>query len=147
MDIESILSKRAKSPWLDTGYALLSYLLTCKLFCSLYIEVRLCKTSPLIRMLIIVFALLVWIVIYILKLGQKVILFPRQLWKAYSDYLVERNKVVKKASMQSVVGGGVGATNGATTSLFQQNRRASSTMTNRSSAAGSDSTRKKINST
>ncbi|KAI8077935.1 uncharacterized protein B0P05DRAFT_118018 [Gilbertella persicaria] len=34
IDIESILSKRAKNPWLDTGYALLSYLLTCK---SVYI--------------------------------------------------------------------------------------------------------------
>ena len=30
MDIESILANRAKNPWLDTGYALLSYLLTCK---------------------------------------------------------------------------------------------------------------------
>ena len=28
LDIESILSKRAKNPWMDTGYALLSYLLT-----------------------------------------------------------------------------------------------------------------------
>lgn len=30
MDIESILANRAKNPWLDTGYALLSYLLTRK---------------------------------------------------------------------------------------------------------------------
>lgn len=28
VDIESILANRAKNPWLDTGYALLSYLLT-----------------------------------------------------------------------------------------------------------------------
>lgn len=51
------------------------------------------------------FALVVWIVIYILKWGKKVILFPRKLWRAYSDYLVERNKAVKKASMLSVAGG------------------------------------------
>lgn len=52
----------------------------------------------------IVFALVVWVVIYILKWGKKVILFPTKLWKAYSDYLVERNKAVKKASMMSVAG-------------------------------------------
>jgi hypothetical protein len=78
VDIESILSKRAKNPWLDTGYALLSYLLT-------------------------LFALVVWIVIYILKWGKKVVLFPKKLWTAYSDYLIERNKVVKTASMLSFV--------------------------------------------
>ncbi|GAN06725.1 hypothetical protein MAM1_0134c06213 [Mucor ambiguus] len=89
VDIESILSKRAKNPWLDTGYALLSYLLT-------------------------LFALVVWIVIYILKWGKKVVLFPRKLWRDYSDYLVERNKVVKKASMRSVAAG-------TSTSLFQRN--------------------------
>ncbi|KAK4517136.1 uncharacterized protein ATC70_000466 [Mucor velutinosus] len=89
VDIESILSKRAKNPWLDTGYALLSYLLT-------------------------LFALVVWIVIYILKWGKKVVLFPRKLWRDYSDYLVERNKVVKKASMRSVAAG-------TSTSLFQKN--------------------------
>ncbi|CEG83941.1 hypothetical protein RMATCC62417_17804 [Rhizopus microsporus] len=32
VDIELILSRRAKNPWLDTGYAILSYLLTGKLF-------------------------------------------------------------------------------------------------------------------
>ncbi|KAI8350870.1 hypothetical protein BD560DRAFT_409567 [Blakeslea trispora] len=77
LDIESILSKRAKNPWMDTGYALLSYLLT-------------------------LFALGVWIVIYMIKLGKKILLFPFKLWKDYSDYLVERNKAVKKASMRSV---------------------------------------------
>ncbi|KAG1466982.1 hypothetical protein G6F56_004590 [Rhizopus delemar] len=75
VDIESILSKRAKNPWLDTGYALLSYLLT-------------------------LFALVVWTVIYILKWGKKVISFPNKLWAAYSDYAVERNKVVKKANIR-----------------------------------------------
>ncbi|EPB82556.1 hypothetical protein HMPREF1544_10718 [Mucor circinelloides 1006PhL] len=89
VDIESILSKRAKNPWLDTGYALLSYLLT-------------------------LFALVVWIVIYVLKWGKKVVLFPRKLWRDYSEYLVERNKVVKKASMRSVAAG-------TSTSLFQRN--------------------------
>ncbi|KAI9477972.1 MAG: hypothetical protein EXX96DRAFT_569126 [Benjaminiella poitrasii] len=34
VDIESILSKRAKNPWLDTGYTLLSYLLTCNVLNS-----------------------------------------------------------------------------------------------------------------
>jgi hypothetical protein len=58
--------------------------------------------------------LIVWIVIYILKWGKKVVLFPRKLWRDYSDYLVERNKVVKKASMRSVAAG----TNA---SLFQRN--------------------------
>jgi hypothetical protein len=53
---------------------------------------------------ILVFALAVWIIIYILKWGKKVVLFPRKLWHVYSDYLVERNKLVKKASMQSVAG-------------------------------------------
>ncbi|KAI9330805.1 hypothetical protein BD770DRAFT_44454 [Pilaira anomala] len=81
VDIESILSKRTKNPWLDTGYAILSYLLT-------------------------MFALVVWIVIYILKWGKKVIMFPRKLWRVYSEYLVERNKVVKEASMKSVSGTG-----------------------------------------
>ncbi|KAI7893580.1 uncharacterized protein EV154DRAFT_600847 [Mucor mucedo] len=45
VDIESILTNRAKNPWLDRGYALLSYFLT-------------------------LFALGVWIVIYILKLAS-----------------------------------------------------------------------------
>jgi hypothetical protein len=105
VDIESILSKRAKNPWLDTGYALLSYLLT-------------------------LFALVVWIVIYILKWGKKVVLFPKKLWTAYSDYLIERNKVVKTASMLSVVGGGVnGGVSAASTAqdeqypLFQRSNR------------------------
>ncbi|KAG0183576.1 hypothetical protein DFQ29_000068 [Apophysomyces sp. BC1021] len=75
VDIESILANRAKNPWMDTGYALLSYLLTG-----------------------------VWIVICILKWGRKVVLFPHKLWKTYSEYLVERNKAVKRASMRSVVG-------------------------------------------
>ncbi|KAI7899150.1 uncharacterized protein BX663DRAFT_518705 [Cokeromyces recurvatus] len=79
VDIESILSKRAKNPWLETGYALLSYLLTC-------------------------FALLIWIIIYVLKRVKRVILFPKKLWKTYSDYLVERNKAVKEASLRSVMG-------------------------------------------
>ncbi|CEP12177.1 hypothetical protein [Parasitella parasitica] len=89
VDVESILSKRAKNPWMDTGYALLSYLLT-------------------------VFALGVWIVIYIAKWSKKVLMFPRKLWGDYSSYLVERNKVVKKASLLSV-------TSGKSTSLFEEN--------------------------
>ncbi|KAI8638538.1 hypothetical protein BD408DRAFT_422840 [Parasitella parasitica] len=89
VDVESILSKRAKNPWMDTGYALLSYLLT-------------------------VFALGVWIVIYIMKWGKKVFMFPRKLWGDYSNYLTERNKFVKKASLLSV-------TSGTSTSLFEDN--------------------------
>lgn len=77
VDIELILSKRAKNPWLDTGYALLSYLLT-------------------------LFALVVWIIIYMLKWGKKVVLFPKKLWQSYSEYVVERNKAVKKASVLSL---------------------------------------------
>lgn len=30
VEVDSILANRAKSPWLDTGYALLSYVLACK---------------------------------------------------------------------------------------------------------------------
>lgn len=56
--------------------------------------------------ILLVFALVVWIVIYVLKWGKKVILFPRKLWRVYSEYLVERNKAVKKASMISVSGTG-----------------------------------------
>ncbi|KAI9492570.1 hypothetical protein BDB00DRAFT_827986 [Zychaea mexicana] len=77
VDVESILANRAKNPWLDTGYALLSYLLT-------------------------LFALLVWIIICGLKWGRTVILFPRKLWRTYTEYLVERDKAVKKASLRSV---------------------------------------------
>ncbi|KAI8885080.1 hypothetical protein K501DRAFT_74099 [Backusella circina FSU 941] len=77
VDIDSILSKRAKNPWLDTGYTLLSYLLT-------------------------LFALVVWIIIYLLKLGKKVLFFPKKLWHSYSDYLMQRNQVVRNASLRSV---------------------------------------------
>ncbi|KAG2208336.1 hypothetical protein INT47_006192 [Mucor saturninus] len=94
VDIESILSNRAKNPWLDRGYALLSYFLT-------------------------LFALGVWIVIYILKLGKTILLFPKRLWSAYSDYLIERNKHVKKASMMSVAAGATSADD----SLFQRSHR------------------------
>ena len=95
MDIELILSKRAKNPWLDTGYAILSYLLTGKLFLFLFVN----TDNP-----ILVFAFIVWVLIYILKLGKKMVLFPRRLWLAYSDYVTERNRAVKEASIRSVVG-------------------------------------------
>ncbi|KAF7721680.1 hypothetical protein EC973_004301 [Apophysomyces ossiformis] len=75
VDIEAILANRAKNPWMDTGYALLSYLLTG-----------------------------VWIIICVLKWGRKVILFPHKLWCTYSEYINERNKAVKRASIRSVVG-------------------------------------------
>ncbi|KAI8377933.1 uncharacterized protein BYT42DRAFT_362258 [Radiomyces spectabilis] len=80
VDIESILANRAKSPWLDTGYTLLSYFLT-------------------------LFAIGVWIVICLLKWIRKVILFPQTLWITYSEYLVERDKAVKKASKRSLASG------------------------------------------
>ncbi|KAG2220995.1 hypothetical protein INT45_004614 [Circinella minor] len=80
VDVESILANRAKNPWLDTGYALLSYLLT-------------------------LFALLVWIIICGLKWGRTVILFPRKLWRTYTEYLIERDRAVKKASLRSVASG------------------------------------------
>ncbi|KAI8981407.1 hypothetical protein BDB01DRAFT_793975 [Pilobolus umbonatus] len=67
-DIEFILNRRAKNPWLDTGYAILSYVLT---FC----------------------ALVVWIVIYMLKLGKRVLLFPHRLWMTYTEYMAERKKI------------------------------------------------------
>ena len=51
---------------------------------------------------LLVFALGVWIVIYMIKLSKKIVLFPFKLWKDYSDYLVERNEAVKKASMRTV---------------------------------------------
>jgi uncharacterized protein HemY len=55
--------------------------------------------------LLIVFAFLVWVIIYMLKWGKKVVLFPQKLWQVYSEYLIERNKLVKNASMRSVAGG------------------------------------------
>ena len=96
MDIETILSKRAKNPWLDTAYALLSYLLTRKLTQLRSINIH----SSLFFFL--VFALVVWIIIYVLKWGKLVVLFPKMLFQTYQDYVVERNKAVKKASVDSV---------------------------------------------
>ncbi|KAL0080428.1 hypothetical protein F4703DRAFT_1868674 [Phycomyces blakesleeanus] len=79
VDIEYILASRAKNPWLDTAYALLSYLLT-------------------------VFALGVWTVICILKYGRRVFSFPWRLWRDYKAHMRERNKAVKQASLYSLSG-------------------------------------------
>lgn len=78
VDIESILSKRAKNPWLDTGYALLSYLLT-------------------------LFALFFWVLIYILKLLERIVKLPHHLWKEGADYFSERDKKIRRASQLSVI--------------------------------------------
>ncbi|KAI9018016.1 hypothetical protein CLU79DRAFT_762660 [Phycomyces nitens] len=79
VDIECILASRAKNPWLDTAYALLSYLLT-------------------------VFALGVWTVICVLKYGRKVFSFPWRLWTDYKAHMKERNKAVKQASLYALSG-------------------------------------------
>ncbi|KAI8879592.1 hypothetical protein K501DRAFT_226281 [Backusella circina FSU 941] len=79
VEIDIILSKRAKNPWIDIGYALLSYLLA-------------------------IIAIIVWVLIYILKKGKKVLLFPLKLWYTYRDYLSERNKLVRVASQISISG-------------------------------------------
>lgn len=50
----------------------------------------------------IVFALLVWIIICFVKWIRTIVLFPKRLWRTYSEYLVERNQAVKKASLKSV---------------------------------------------
>jgi len=80
VEVESILANRAKSPWLDMGYAWLSYVLAFTAF-------------------------LVWVIIRILKWIRAVVIFPRTLWTTYSEYLIERDKAVKRASLQTVTSG------------------------------------------
>ncbi|KAH8556224.1 hypothetical protein BGW37DRAFT_4529 [Umbelopsis sp. PMI_123] len=80
VEVESILANRAKSPWLDMGYAWLSYVLAF-------------------------IAFLVWVIIRIIKWIRAVVIFPRTLWTTYTEYLVERDKAVKRASLQTVTSG------------------------------------------
>jgi hypothetical protein len=45
VEVESILANRAKSPWLDMGYAWLSYVLACKCHHKSLVNHPLCQIS------------------------------------------------------------------------------------------------------
>jgi hypothetical protein len=50
-------------------------------------------------------AFFVWVIIRVFKWIRAVVVFPRTLWTTYSEYLVERDKAVKRASLQAVTSG------------------------------------------
>ncbi|RUS16506.1 hypothetical protein BC938DRAFT_476556 [Jimgerdemannia flammicorona] len=58
-DVEAINAKRAQNPWMDAGFAMLSYVLTF-------------------------IAFLFWFAVQLIKACHTTVVFPRKLWKAYS---------------------------------------------------------------
>ncbi|RUS33392.1 hypothetical protein BC938DRAFT_471907 [Jimgerdemannia flammicorona] len=76
-DVAAINAKRAQNPWLDAGYATLSYVLTF-------------------------IAFVFWFAVQLIKAGRAIAIFPRTLWTAYSEYLEDRKKTAMAVEAAAV---------------------------------------------
>ncbi|RUO96988.1 hypothetical protein BC936DRAFT_141158, partial [Jimgerdemannia flammicorona] len=72
-DVEAINAKRAQNPWMDAGFAMLSYVLT---WFAYSFNASLPSRS--------VIAFLFWFAVQLIKACHTTVVFPRKLWEAYS---------------------------------------------------------------
>ncbi|OZJ06999.1 hypothetical protein BZG36_00030 [Bifiguratus adelaidae] len=80
-DIQAIIISRSKNEWQDFGFTVLAYALASLAF-------------------------MVWLIVRILKAVRAIVMYPRTLWKAYDDYMMQRAHMMEKKLHEDTQGGG-----------------------------------------